>query len=128
MEPDVDHSVDPLLNVTLPPDGRTVPPVVTHISRRADALPVALPDAGYGASVRDEIEAGQVSANGVDFHLLSCGRGPLALCFHGFPDSAHTWRHLLPRLAQAGFRAVAPFQRGYGPTAVPPTACSKPAP
>jgi pimeloyl-ACP methyl ester carboxylesterase len=69
--------------------------------------------------VPDEIEAGQVSANGVDFSLLSCGRGPLALCFHGFPDSAHTWRHLLPRLARAGFRAVAPFQRGYAPTAVP---------
>ncbi|MGI9053498.1 MAG: alpha/beta fold hydrolase [Ilumatobacteraceae bacterium] len=45
--------------------------------------------------------------------------GPLALCLHGFPDTAHTWRHLLPRLAGAGFRAVAPFTRGYAPTAVP---------
>ena len=32
---------------------------------------------------------------------------------HGFPDTAHTWRHLLPRLADAGYRAVAPFLRGY---------------
>lgn len=45
--------------------------------------------------------------------------GPLALCLHGFPDSAHTWRHLLPELAEAGFRAVAPWLRGYAPTAVP---------
>jgi pimeloyl-ACP methyl ester carboxylesterase len=45
--------------------------------------------------------------------------GPLALCLHGFPDTAHTWRHLLPELAAAGFRAVAPWLRGYAPTAVP---------
>lgn len=46
--------------------------------------------------------------------------GPLALCLHGFPDTAHTWRHLVPQLTEAGFRAVAPFTRGYAPTAVPP--------
>ena len=49
------------------------------------------------------------------------GSGPLALCLHGFPDSAHSWRHLLPELARAGFRAVAPFTRGYAPTALPST-------
>jgi pimeloyl-ACP methyl ester carboxylesterase len=37
--------------------------------------------------------------------------------------SAHTWRHLLPALAEAGFHAVAPFLRGYAPTAVPHDAC-----
>lgn len=65
------------------------------------------------------ITASSVSANGVDFGLLECGSGPLALCLHGFPDSAHSWRHLLPALADAGFRAVAPFMRGYAPTSVP---------
>jgi pimeloyl-ACP methyl ester carboxylesterase len=61
-----------------------------------------------------------VTVNGVDFAYLALGgQGPLALCMHGFPDSAHTWRHLLPSLAEAGYRAVAPFQRGYAPTAVP---------
>jgi pimeloyl-ACP methyl ester carboxylesterase len=60
-----------------------------------------------------------VSANGVDFAVLSMGDGPLALCVHGFPDCAHTWRHLLPELASAGYRAVAPFQRGYAPTSIP---------
>jgi pimeloyl-ACP methyl ester carboxylesterase len=60
-----------------------------------------------------------VTANGVEFAVLTQGTGPLALCLHGFPDSAHGWRHLLPALAEAGYRAVAPFQRGYAPTAVP---------
>ena len=62
---------------------------------------------------------GRVVANDVDFAYLEEGSGPLALCLHGFPDSAWTYRHLLPALADAGFRAVAPFMRGYAPTAVP---------
>lgn len=62
-----------------------------------------------------------VSANGLEFGYLEAGPadGPLALCLHGFPDTAHTWRHLLPRLADAGYHAVAPFLRGYAPTQVP---------
>ncbi len=60
-----------------------------------------------------------VTANGVAFACLEMGQGPLALCLHGFPDTAHSFRHLLPRLADAGFRAVAPFMRGYSPTSIP---------
>jgi pimeloyl-ACP methyl ester carboxylesterase len=61
-----------------------------------------------------------LEANGLTFGALTCGTdGPLALCLHGFPDSAHTWRHLLPDLANAGYRAVAPWTRGYAPTTVP---------
>ncbi len=61
-----------------------------------------------------------VTVNDVELAYLEAGDGgPLALCLHGFPDSAHTWRHLLPRLAAAGYRAVAPFMRGYAPSAVP---------
>lgn len=61
-----------------------------------------------------------ITVNGVEFsYLTEGGDGPLALCLHGFPDSASSWRHLLPRLAAAGYHAVAPFQRGYAPTAVP---------
>ena len=69
-----------------------------------------------------DISQGSVSANGVEFSYLTAGasQAPLALCLHGFPDSAHGWRYLLPALADAGFRAVAPFQRGYAPTSVPP--------
>lgn len=60
-----------------------------------------------------------VNARGLDIAYLEAGEGPLALCLHGFPDTAWTWRHLLPRLADAGYHAVAPFNRGYAPTAVP---------
>jgi pimeloyl-ACP methyl ester carboxylesterase len=65
------------------------------------------------------VRAATVRANGLEFGLLEAGSGPLALCLHGFPDTAHTWRHLLPVLAGAGFHAVAPFMRGYAPTGVP---------
>jgi pimeloyl-ACP methyl ester carboxylesterase len=60
-----------------------------------------------------------VSANGVRFATIEAGTGPLVLCLHGFPDHAHSFRHQLPALAAAGFRAVAPFMRGYAPTEVP---------
>lgn len=62
-----------------------------------------------------------IEANGVTFALLEAGpaEGPLALCLHGYPDTAHTWRHLLPELARSGWRAVAPFTRGYAPSTVP---------
>jgi pimeloyl-ACP methyl ester carboxylesterase len=65
------------------------------------------------------VRSATVRANGLQFGVLEAGTGPLALCLHGFPDSAHTWRHLLPALAGAGFHAVAPFMRGYAPTAIP---------
>ncbi len=62
-----------------------------------------------------------VEANGVEFAYLEAGPadGPLALCLHGFPDTAHTWRHLLPVLGAAGYHAVAPYLRAYSPTTIP---------
>lgn len=68
-----------------------------------------------------ELDQGMVTAGGLDFGYLSAGEAdrPLALCLHGFPDTAWGYRHLLPVLAAAGYRAVAPFMRGYAPTAVP---------
>ncbi len=55
------------------------------------------------------------------FAALEAGAAgaPLVLCLHGFPDSAWTWRHLLPALAQRGYHGVAPFLRGYHPTELP---------
>lgn len=64
-----------------------------------------------------------VSANGTDFSYLECGSGKLALLLHGFPDTAQTWRHLMPVLADMGYRVVAPFMRGYAPSAVPSDGC-----
>jgi pimeloyl-ACP methyl ester carboxylesterase len=62
---------------------------------------------------------GTVTANGIEFSYLELGDGPLALCLHGFPDHARSFRHQLPALAAAGYRAVAPYTRGYAPTQAP---------
>lgn len=67
-----------------------------------------------------EFESATVHAGGFEFGFLAAGSGPLALCLHGYPDSAWTWRHLLPALADAGYHAVAPFSRGYAPTDLAP--------
>src|SRR5471030_3304307 len=67
----------------------------------------------------------RVEANGIEFGYLEAGSGPLALCLHGFPDTAWGWRHLLPALADAGFHAVAPFMRGYAPSEIPADGCFK---
>ena len=60
-----------------------------------------------------------ISANGVEFHYFELGTGPLALCLHGFPDTAHSWLPVMKHIADAGYRAVAPNMRGYAPTSVP---------
>jgi pimeloyl-ACP methyl ester carboxylesterase len=60
-----------------------------------------------------------VNANGLKFAYLEEGSGPLVLLLHGFPDTAHTWDDLRPRIAASGYRAVSPFMRGYHPSAVP---------
>jgi pimeloyl-ACP methyl ester carboxylesterase len=62
---------------------------------------------------------GTIRANGLEFSYLEEGAGPLVLLVHGFPDTAHTWDRVLPALAGAGYRAVAPFTRGIAPTAIP---------
>jgi pimeloyl-ACP methyl ester carboxylesterase len=43
---------------------------------------------------------------------------PVAVCLHGFPDTAHGWRKVAPQLADAGWRVVAPFMRGYAPSSL----------
>jgi pimeloyl-ACP methyl ester carboxylesterase len=67
-----------------------------------------------------ELRQDTVTVGDLEVGYLAGGDdGPLAICLHGFPDSAWTWRHLLPALAGAGYRAVAPWLRGYAPTSVP---------
>jgi pimeloyl-ACP methyl ester carboxylesterase len=61
----------------------------------------------------------QVEANGLKMHVVEAGSGfPVLLC-HGFPELWYSWRHQLRALADAGFRAIAPDQRGYGDTDAP---------
>ena len=60
-----------------------------------------------------------VATNGARMHLTEAGAGPLVLLCHGFPELWYSWRHQLPALAEAGFRAVAPDMRGYGRTDAP---------
>lgn len=56
----------------------------------------------------------------VDLVALTWGPddGPIALCLHGFPDTAHGWRKVAPALVASGYRVVAPFMRGYAPSSI----------
>ena len=62
------------------------------------------------------VESVRLRANGIGLHALLAGpaEGPLVVLLHGFPELASGWRHQIGPLAAAGFRVVAPDQRGYG--------------
>ena len=49
-----------------------------------------------------------------NFQVTDEGVGEPVLLLHGFPDSARLWRHQIPALVAAGFRVIAPDQRGFG--------------
>ncbi|MFV0307505.1 MAG: alpha/beta fold hydrolase [Desertimonas sp.] len=66
------------------------------------------------------LRAHAVDAGGTRIHYVEAGEGPLVLLVHGFPESWYSWRHQLPALANAGYRAVAIDVRGYGRSAKPP--------
>lgn len=55
----------------------------------------------------------RVAVNGVELDITEAGSGEPVICVHGFPESAHSWRHQLPALAAAGYHAIAPDMRGY---------------
>jgi pimeloyl-ACP methyl ester carboxylesterase len=61
-----------------------------------------------------------VETNGIRMHVAEAGQGPLVVLCHGFPESWYSWRHQLVALADAGYHAVAPDQRGYGHSDAPP--------
>ena len=66
-----------------------------------------------------ELRHRTVSANGINLHVAEQGEGPVVLMLHGFPESWYSWRHQLPALARAGYRAIAPDVRGYGRSDAP---------
>src|SRR5262249_39687250 len=63
-----------------------------------------------------------VRTNGIDLEVFTAGApesDKLALCLHGFPEHAHSWRFQMPVLAELGYRVWAPNMRGYGHSARP---------
>jgi pimeloyl-ACP methyl ester carboxylesterase len=60
-----------------------------------------------------------VAVNGINMHIAEQGEGPLVLMVHGFPELWYSWRHIIPAVAGAGYKAVAPDMRGYGQTDAP---------
>jgi soluble epoxide hydrolase / lipid-phosphate phosphatase len=66
-----------------------------------------------------EVKHRYVQTNGIRMHVAEAGEGfPVVMC-HGFPELWYSWRHQMKVLAEAGFRAIAPDQRGYGDTDCP---------
>ncbi|MDO8433430.1 MAG: alpha/beta hydrolase [Candidatus Binatus sp.] len=66
-----------------------------------------------------EIKHSYVRSNGIELHVAEMGEGfPVVMC-HGFPEMWYSWRHQMKALAEAGFRAIAPDQRGYGDSSCP---------
>ena len=60
-----------------------------------------------------------ISTNGVDLAVIDEGKGPPVILAHGFPELAYSWRHQIPALVNAGYRVLAPDQRGYGGSSRP---------
>ncbi|NLW78513.1 MAG: alpha/beta fold hydrolase [Ruminococcaceae bacterium] len=60
-----------------------------------------------------------VEANGMRFNVFDEGSGEPILLLHGFPDSMQVWRDVIPPLLDAGYRVIAPDQRGFGETTAP---------
>jgi pimeloyl-ACP methyl ester carboxylesterase len=68
-----------------------------------------------------EICVHDVEVNGVTLRVHEAGdpKYPTVILSHGFPELAHSWRHQLPALADAGYHVIAPDQRGYGHSSAP---------
>src|SRR2546421_8494112 len=99
--------------------GRNRRPRRSSTSSGTDRSPVIFPGIEHFAA-----DAGEVR-----LHCAAAGPrdGPLVVLLHGFPECWISWRHQLPTLAAAGFRAVAPDLRGYGGWGKPPRAAAPPA-
>ncbi|MEU3993523.1 alpha/beta hydrolase [Streptomyces platensis] len=92
----------------MPQSAETTPPPATSPGEAPDRA-AAVPPASHRTV---EVPGGRI-------HLVEQGTGPLVLLVHGFPESWYSWRHQLPALAAAGYRAVALDVRGYGRSSKP---------
>ena len=61
------------------------------------------------------------AVNGIELDVIEAGdpANPAVVLCHGFPESAHSWRHQIEPLAAAGYHVLAPDQRGYGHSSAP---------
>jgi pimeloyl-ACP methyl ester carboxylesterase len=66
-----------------------------------------------------EFEGTKYRINGIEMNVVVEGQGPDLVLIHGFPDSIAVWRHQIPTLVAAGYRVIAPDQRGFGLTEAP---------
>ena len=57
--------------------------------------------------------------SGIELAVHEAGSGPAVVLCHGFPEIGYSWRHQIVALARAGYRAIAPDQRGYGESSRP---------
>ena len=85
-----------------------------------------LPDIDANAPVQsmmrltaNDIEHRMLRIGELDMHVALAGSGEPLLLLHGFPDSAEVWREMIPALVDAGYRVIAPDQRGFGLTTAP---------
>ncbi len=78
-------------------------------------------DNGSKKNIKQQNKVGMLKTNGINMHITEAGEGPLVLLLHGFPELGHSWRHQMIPIAEAGYRVVAPDQRGYGKTDCPKT-------
>jgi pimeloyl-ACP methyl ester carboxylesterase len=61
----------------------------------------------------------RVATNGIELAVHEQGEGPVVMLLHGFPELAYSWRNQIGAIADAGFRVIAPDQRGYGGSDAP---------
>jgi pimeloyl-ACP methyl ester carboxylesterase len=71
------------------------------------------------ALAADWPEPKMVESNGISMAVYEMGDGMPVVFSHGFPELAYSWRYQLSALAEAGYHAIAPDQRGYGKTDAP---------
>ncbi len=65
------------------------------------------------------ISGQRIQVNGIHLNVYVEGEGSPVLLLHGFPDSNYLWRGVIPHLVKAGYRVIAPDQRGFGESEAP---------
>jgi pimeloyl-ACP methyl ester carboxylesterase len=64
-------------------------------------------------------DGNRIKVGDLELNVQVSGEGPAVLLLHGFPDSSELWRGVTPLLVEAGYRVIAPDQRGFGESSAP---------